>query len=180
MVASGSLVVPNNEPSFAGNFRAGSSGNWSKELNNPTPNSIYRIDGNTFQVDELGRTNLVDVPQLKLNTSARNSYQQSVAGRVDRLSTDVGGHLLGSQFGGPGEGINLVAMDRILNSNSRTLGQFGQLEAKWANGLKAGDSIGVTIKPVYKGTSSRPIHFDVTEKINGEETLYRLLNQPGG
>ncbi|ODC03117.1 hypothetical protein BFW38_05715 [Terasakiispira papahanaumokuakeensis] len=167
-------------PSFAGDFKAGKSRNWSKELNNPTPNSIYRIDGNTFQVDELGRTSLVDIPQLRLNTSARNSYQQVVAGRADRLDTDVGGHLLGSQFGGPGEGINIVAMDRALNSNSRTLGQFGQLETKWANKIRAGDSVGVKISPVYEGTSLRPARFDITETINGEETFYRLLNKPGG
>ncbi|MDE1465492.1 DUF637 domain-containing protein, partial [Spartinivicinus poritis] len=162
-------------------FTAGSTGNWSRELSNPRPNTVYRIDGNSFQTDSLGRTIVVDIQELRLNRTDRNRHQQRVAGRNFREDDDVGGHLLGAQFGGPGEGINIVAMNRQLNGNSHALGRFGQLETEWANRIRSGERLGVTIRPIYEGNSLRPVRFDITETVNGQvQSRIRLLNQPGG
>ncbi|MGI4896818.1 MAG: DNA/RNA non-specific endonuclease, partial [Janthinobacterium lividum] len=55
----------------------------------------------------------------------RNGYQQRNAGKNEgRLSIDEGGHLIASSLGGPGEGINLVAMDTAQNQAVDT-GVFG-------------------------------------------------------
>lgn len=165
-----------------GGFKAGEKGKWSDELNSPLKNSRYMIDGNAFQTDHLGRTIEVDVPRMRLASADRLESRQKAAGGVDRQATDAGGHLLGAQFGGPGEGINLVAMDRQLNGNSHALGKWGRLEASWADALRSNPNttLAVNIRPVYRGDSLRPTSFHITQVLNGVTTTIRLKNRPGG
>jgi filamentous hemagglutinin len=56
-------------------------GAWSKELNKPESNTIYKEDGNkTYQADNLGRVERVE-SELLLIKNDRNTYQQCVAGK---------------------------------------------------------------------------------------------------
>jgi hypothetical protein len=89
-----------------------------------------------------------------------------VAGRGDRLPDDQGGPIFGRWFGGPGEGVNLLAMNRSVNGAS----EYGALEARWAE-LIAGQPprvIDVEFQPVYSGSSVRPDEFIVRWRIDGE------------
>ena len=160
----------------------GSKGNWSSELNKPLPNSNLYVRNNLYKTDNMARTVELDVPRLELNKADRNFYQQLVSGRDDRLPNDVGGHLLASMFGGAGEGINIVAMNKQLNGNSHAFGTFGRMELKWARKLLEDSNINISIniKPIYTGNSLRPDSFEVIEVIDGIENFHFIDNIAGG
>lgn len=143
---------------------SGTKGNWNKLLNNPKPNATYLVDGKyTYRTDDLGRVTSSSTSLNKLAQSpARNSYQQKVAGGVDRLISDQGGHIFGAQFGGPGEAINLTAMDKVVNT-----GPYKQLESTWAQAVKNGDNVDVQVGIDYTGDSQRPVMYTVKSTING-------------
>jgi len=103
----------------------------------------------------------------------RNPYAQRTVGGVDRLPTDDGGHLIGNQFGGSGNIDNLVPQSSAIN---RSGGQWYRMEQDWAAALRAGDSVNVTINPIYRGTSMRPVGFDIQSRINGRLTEIFIPN----
>ncbi|WP_396587709.1 DNA/RNA non-specific endonuclease [Bermanella sp. R86510] len=165
---------------YPGKFEAGKKGAWNKPLNSPKRNSIYKVNNGSFQTDHLGRTKLVEASNLKLKAADRHGGMQKKAGGEYRLKTDVGGHLWGSRFEGAGELINLVPMDKRLNSNAHDGGAFGRLEMKWAEAIKSGSNVSIKVQPHYTGNSLRPDFFDVTDIIDGVEKRKRIYNRPGG
>ncbi|MDI3367577.1 hypothetical protein ACVWWU_002703 [Pantoea sp. PA1] len=154
---------------------SGKKGAWNKTMNNPEPNTVYKVDGNkTFQTDTQGRTSLAE-GTLSWTKNDRNGYQQCKAGKCGNPG-DEGGHLIASIFNGPGEKLNLVPMDGNLNK-----GVWKQMENTWANALKDGKQVNVKIEPVYIGDSKRPDSFSVTYSINGARPVIRdISNTPGG
>ncbi len=111
---------------------SGGKGNWNKELNNPKPNTLYKVDDNKiFKTDSQGRTESVE-STLAWSTNDRNTYQQCKAGKCG-VDGDEGGHLIASIFNGPGEKLNLVPMDGNLNKDA-----WKKMENTWANALKDG------------------------------------------
>ncbi|WP_353615239.1 MULTISPECIES: DNA/RNA non-specific endonuclease [unclassified Mycobacterium] len=140
---------------------SGSKGNWSKELNNPAANTKYVIDGkHTFMTDDLGRVTRVEGKIDSLAKADRNSYQQGVAGRGDRLPGDEGGHFIASMFGGPGEGINLTAMSANLNSKGAR--EFGKIEDEWRKIVESGGTVNPTFQVSYPENSLRPSQYVVS------------------
>ncbi|NJN47112.1 MAG: hypothetical protein HC808_12210, partial [Candidatus Competibacteraceae bacterium] len=99
----------------------------------------------TYDTDELGRVERVS-GELHLDAADRNTYRQQQAGGAERLTTDDGGHLVGSQFDGPGEAINLIAQNRGIN---RSGGQWYALESTWQTALNRGHQVSVDIQPVF-------------------------------
>lgn len=154
---------------------SGKKGAWNKALNNPEPNTIYKVDGNkTYHTDELNRTTVVDA-SLSLSKNDRNTYQQCKAGNCG-YSADEGGHLIASIFNGPGEKLNLVPMDGNLNK-----GAWKQMENTWANALKDGKKVDVNIQPIYSGSSARPDRVIVKYSIDGGRPVnVDFKNSPGG
>lgn len=153
---------------------SGSKGSWSKELNNPKPNTIYKVDDNKiFKTDSQGRTASVE-STLSWSKSDRNTYQQCKAGKCG-IEGDEGGHLISSIFNGPGEKLNLVPMDGNLNKDT-----WKQMENTWASDLKDGKQVNVKIEPSYS-SSKRPDSFTVTYQINDERPIREIFNNaPGG
>jgi filamentous hemagglutinin len=156
-------------------LNSGNKGNWSKDLNKPEPNTLYKVDGNkTYQTDDLGRVNAVEADLLS-SVKDRNTYQQCKTGKCG-LDGDEGGHLIASIFDGPGEKLNLVPMDGNLNK-----GAWKQMENTWANALKDGKPVNVKIEPVYSGDSVRPDKFTVVYQIDGGRSVRETFqNAPGG
>ncbi|MFH3734597.1 DNA/RNA non-specific endonuclease, partial [Acinetobacter nosocomialis] len=145
-------------------LKAGSKGDWNKLANKPESNTIYKFEnGYTYKTDANGRVSSVQA-DLELGKSDRNSYQQKVSGRADRAQDDHGGHLIASMFKGPGEGINIVPMDKTFNGSS---GAWYQLESDWKKALENNQSVKVNIQPVYTGASKRPDSFIINQSING-------------
>jgi filamentous hemagglutinin len=154
-------------------LKAGQKGAWNKLANKPEANSIYKFDnGYTYKTDANGRVSNVEA-NLKLEANDRNKYQQTNSGKNNgRLQDDHGGHLIASMFKGPGEGINIVPMDKTFNGGG---GDWGLLEKTWQNALKQNKEVKVSIQPVYSGTSKRPTSFVVEQQINGVSLPARRL-----
>lgn len=105
---------------------------------------------------------------------------QRVVGRQDRLPDDDGGHLIATQFNGPGDIDNLVAQNKQIN---RAGGEWYKMEMEWAQALKEKPpkNVSVNINPVYSGSSLRPNSFEVIYKIEGEDIVeVTIMNQAGG
>lgn len=154
---------------------SGGKGAWTKELNKPEPNTIYKVDGNKiYQTDSLVRVEKVEA-NLSLTKNDRNTYQQCATGKCG-VSGDEGGHLIASIFNGPGERLNLLPMNANLNK-----GAWKKMENAWASALKEGKSVSVKIEPIYNGSSVRPDRFTVRYSIGGDRpAIVDFKNSPGG
>ena len=159
--------------------------NGRKEL---LPNVQYVTEnGYRYTTDEFGRISRVEVDELILKKGKRNAHSQRVAGREYRITEaelweglDDGGHLIGTQFNGPGDLDNVIAMNREIN---RPGGTWYNMEEEWASALKEVPprKVTVDIKPVYSGESLRPDAFKVKYQVEGKRTEVRtILNQIGG
>ncbi len=98
----------------------------------------------------------------------------------DRLIDDDGGHLIGSQFNGPGDIDNLVAQNSQIN---RSGGEWYSMEQIWSNALKETPPrrVSVKISPKYTGASLRPDKFEVIYEIDGKGIFDKIIkNQAGG
>ncbi|WP_238220118.1 DNA/RNA non-specific endonuclease [Tsukamurella pulmonis] len=156
---------------------SGGKGNWTKELHKPKPDTTYIVDGGKFiyNTDSKGRVTETRGLLSDLKPADRNGYQQKVSGRADRLPGDQGGHLWGTRFGGPGEGINITAMKESLNQAGKN--SFYKIEEQWAKQIAGGNPVDAIIKLAYKGDSVRPSSY-VVSWINesGNTVTRRLFN----
>ncbi|MBD8513425.1 hemagglutinin repeat-containing protein [Photobacterium sp. CAU 1568] len=159
-------------------LQRGTTGDWNKLANNPEPNTRYEFEnGYSYKTDANGRVKEVEA-ELHLEPWDRNNYQQKVSGRDCRETSDCGGHLIASMFGGPGEGINLVPMDAKLNGSG---GEWYRLETQWRNVLDNGGTVKVNIEPKYSSNSKRPESFKVNYSIDGVVQIpMDLKNTPTG
>ena len=171
------------EVEYGEHFTKGVNGR--KEL---LPNVQYVTEsGYRYTTDEFGRISRVEVDELILKKGKRNAHSQRVAGREYRITEaelweglDDGGHLIGTQFNGPGDLDNVIAMNREIN---RSGGAWYNMEQEWANALKEVPprKVTVDIQPVYSGKSLRPDAFNVIYEIEGKAPKRRtILNQIGG
>lgn len=150
-------------PADAVRVTSGSTGDWNRVLNNPLPNQTYVVDGRfVYRTDAHGRVVAADGHLDALPGGGRNTYQQRVSGRGDRQPGDQGGHLFGTWFGGPGEGINIIPMTSRVN-----LSEYKALEGRWAELVAEGKTIDVQITPRYRGDSTRPDRFTVSWRVDG-------------
>lgn len=95
-----------------------------------------------------------------------------------RLPTDCGGHLIARVFGGAGEALNLVPMDKRLNGPG---GKWYEMEKTWTQALDAGKTVKVDIQPVYSGGSTRPDSFVVIHTIgDGKPVSQTIYNTATG
>lgn len=153
---------------------------WNKDLNiHPLiPNKIYNVNGFKYYTDGSGKVTKVEIANLQKSTPAwdRNRYQQSLKANKAKdgiQGTDQGGHLIGSQFGGPGEQINLVPMKKTLNQHP---GTWAQMEQEWVNTLNANGTVtNIEINIIY-GSNGRPTGFTVVADVNGVTTPYNHTN----
>jgi hypothetical protein len=141
------------------------------------PNANYVRSGYAYATDAFGRIKKAS-GQLRLEPKAtrlRDEYMQGVVGLKDgRKADDVGGHLIGDQFGGIGNNANVLAMDKAVNNYHK--GTWGKMEKAWAKALREGKQVNVEIEPIYKDATARPHSFEVTEWINGVEKTHTINN----
>ncbi|MFZ5988015.1 MAG: DNA/RNA non-specific endonuclease [Bacillota bacterium] len=138
------------------------------------PDVTYMSNGYTYTTDSLGNLKTAQ-GKLTLQDAPRNDYAQRVAGRLDRLATDDGGHLIATRFFGSGNLDNLVPMDSNLNR-----GAWKAMENTWAEALAAGREVTVNIEAIYDGVSQRPTDFIIEYFIDGKYTKVTFENIAGG
>ena len=138
------------------------------------PNHNYELNGHKHTTDAKGRIKTVE-GELRPDPAKRNKSAQSGVGADDgRLSTNEGGHLIGSQFGGYRNVENLTPMDKKINNYHK--GEWGKMEKRWADELKAGKSVIVRIEITYADDSMRATGFKVIENVNGVSKTQRIKN----
>ena len=85
------------------------------------------------------------------------------------------GHLIASIFNGPGESVNLKAMNGSFNMK-----EFRNLERTLEDALKAGKQVDVKIDIVHSGDSLRPDAMRIEYVIDGDAKTRTFRNQAGG
>lgn len=133
-------------------------------------NQSYTSNGYEYKTDKYGRITEA-LGNLRLEEGTRNTEAQKIVGGADRLASDDGGHLIANRFGGSGGLDNLVPMNSNINR-----GAYKRLENRWANALELGKNVRVKVNPIYKGDSSRPSSFEITEWIDGVKAVYNFSN----
>ncbi|MDO3315716.1 Uncharacterised protein [Mycobacteroides abscessus subsp. abscessus] len=150
---------------------SGGTGAWNHDLNNPEPNTHYNVDNRfEFTTDDAKRSTEMHGSLDLDNPSDRNGYRQSIAGGDDRLPGDHGGHIFGRQFGGPGEAINLTAMDGTLNRVG-----YANLENEWRTLIQQGHQVEVKVNVTYPGNSMRPDMYEVHTFVDGKLDSVKFL-----
>ena len=104
-------------------------GAYNPDLRNPLPNATYTVDGRFhYTTDGWARTVRLEVDRLDKVGEAFRSRSSYIQSRVNKYGSDLtaqhhkkyeGGHIVGHQFGGPPEEINMVAMLEEVNKNPR-------------------------------------------------------------
>ena len=152
---------------------SGTKGAWKKELNKPLENTVYDVDGKfRYVTDAEGRVTHAETTLDRLTPGERNAYQQRVAGRGDRLPGDEGGHIFGTRFGGPGEGVNLTAMRRGLNGPGQA--SYYEMESQWAKAVEDGKPVHTQVHVEY-GSGNRPTSYTVQYRIGNGRPITRVF-----
>lgn len=124
------------------------------------PDSVYEVGTLIYETNRNGLVERV-TGTLQDSASARNAYAQKTAGWDSRWHDDQGGHLIAAIYGGPGEGINLIAQN-VTKNNS----EFSRIENAWGRAIKDG-TVTVDIEIVY-GNRFRPTHLNVNSYLDGQ------------
>ena len=137
------------------------------------PNTTYRLNEISWTTDGNGHVSHVDA-ELRLVKSERHEAHQTATGRRGE-GYDDGGHLIGTQFGGFGSGPNIVPQARTLNQSRNANGQWFWMEKTWANNLREGRRVHVSIDLV--GDAERPEFLVVRYTINDTPYEISFLNE---
>ena len=139
-------------------------------LDNPQPSTQYAVTGTTFtfKTDAEGRTIRVtgvlkpDLVEDMETANARCARQPASQRRVGHACQEEGramecdgGHLIASEFGGPGESVNMVPMERSANQGAYGRWRDG-VEGQWMQHLQEGHEVGVFLELAYSGKSKVP------------------------
>lgn len=141
-------------------------------IKNPRTGQTY-----TIRTDSLGRVVEQKVDKLEKTEDAdRNRYQQRNCPKIkDGLETDDGGHLVATEFGGATEQFNLLPMDKYVNR----YGEWRNMEKTIEKAIKEGKEVtDFTVQPIYEGDSKRPIGYEVSYKVDGQEVKVYVDNTP--
>lgn len=141
--------------------------------NEVAANKEIEKNGYLFKTDEKGRTISAEGKLQLRDHEGRNPMEDSrdVVGHGEMKDSDDRGHLIGDQFNGSGDLLNLVPMDSTLNK-----GDYKKLENTLADALKDGADVRVKIEPVYEGDSHRPSKINFSYDIDGEKEVVVFKN----
>lgn len=146
---------------------SGGPGGWNQELNKPAPSTHYNVDDRfQYTTDDQRRVGHAEMTyDHGAEAGDRNGHQQRIAGGPDRLPGDQGGHIFGTQFGGPGEAINITAMRDTLNQVGAR--DYYNLEMQWRQLAEQGQ-VQVKVDIAYPGNSLRPESYTVETYVDGK------------
>lgn len=141
--------------------------------NEVAANKEIERNGYLFKTDEKGRTISVEGKLQLRDHEGRNPMEDTrdTVGYGQMKSSDDRGHLIGDQFNGSSDLLNLVPMDSTLNK-----GDYKKLENTLADALKDGADVRVKIEPVYEDDSHRPRKINFSYSIDDEKEVVMFKN----
>jgi hypothetical protein len=134
------------------------------------PNAHTSIGGYHYATDGYGRVKSVKGKLAHL-PGERDVKNQVKAGRMGQPGDD-GGHLIGAQFNGPKDAINVVPQNANLNR-----GEWKSMEMDWKRNLQEGKPVNIDIRPKYTGDSVRPSSFVVRYEVDGKTYRKVFINE---
>lgn len=151
--------------------------NWFLQLK-PFPDMKYIINGAEYVTDDMGR--IVNA-KTKLTSSHLSgtryrdgNVQKQMANLKGSVDGDHAGHLIGNQFGGSTNMVNLVPMNGKINT-----GTFKQMENQWKRAIESGKEVNLSIKLKYPNKPAgceRPDWIEVIFEIDGETVTELIKN----
>jgi hypothetical protein len=141
------------------------------------PNAVM-VDGNGYRYtsDMFGRPvtasgNLTPNPNPDATRTSIAKTNQKLAGGLDRLPTDQGGHGIGNGFFGRNDAWNLSPQDGQLNHST-----YRTMENSWKTTLQGpGGSVQAAVRNVYDEPTLRPTDYVARYSLNGNATKLRVM-----
>jgi len=164
---------------------------FNRAANAAEANASYTYNGYTWRTDELGRVSSaegrVQIAPLEGRAGTDGVSTASIGKGADAQTGDVGFHLIGDQFGGPTNELNVVPGNGFPANGVKNLNQGAY--KSWETSVKnlaqdpANGAVEMRVEPVYYegNTTTRPDAFNASYRTNGGDwvnTLFR--NRPGG
>lgn len=153
--------------------------NWFLQLK-PFPNAKYLINNVEYFTDDIGRV-IKAKSKITFSNMVGHKYrdsnvQRQMSALKGSMPYDDAGHLIGNQFGGSSNMINLVPMSSSIN---RQGGAFAKIERQLSNALKDNRDVEIEIVlkyPTKPNDTQRPEWFEVTYYIDGIKNTKLLKN----
>ncbi len=140
-------------------------------LRHPPPNTTLRVDGRfTYRTDHLGRVThaIATLTTIDLHHPRDRTAQRDLP---DKNPGDHAGHLFARIFQGPAATINLTPMHANVNQSA-----YRQLENRWAEAIKTGKSVDVTVELTYHDETWRPAVILVNYLSDGKRESKVIVN----
>ncbi|WP_416188729.1 DNA/RNA non-specific endonuclease [Pseudoalteromonas carrageenovora] len=166
---------------------------FNRAANKPKPNSTYVHGDHSWKTDDKGRV-IEASGKVKLQKADGRAGTDGVStvliGKEGEIG-DIGFHLIGDQFDGPTNRLNVVPgngkrIDPNLPPNLNQ-GAYAKFERKVKDvrldPVNAGKDIEIKIKPKYRKSNqtNRPDQFEVSYRVGGGELeSFIFKNQQGG
>lgn len=153
--------------------------NWFLQLK-PFPNTRYLINNVEYLTDDLGRVIKAKSKIIPSNIAEQkyrdSNVQRQMSSLKGSMPNDDAGHLIGNQFGGSSNMINLVPMSSSIN---RQGGAFAKIEQQLSKALRENKDVEIEIVlkyPTKPNGTQRPEWFEVTYYIDGVKNVELLKN----
>jgi hypothetical protein len=133
----------------------------------PKAYTRYEYDGYFFETDSRGRT-VAAGGNLELGSAGRRNIGAEIGKEGQELGhpDDIGFHLIGDQFGGQTNRLNVVPGNSVLNNAAK--GNYGEFENLIKKLRNEGKRVEVQVRPVYDigNTTNRPDSFIASYRVN--------------
>ncbi|WP_152361083.1 DNA/RNA non-specific endonuclease [Microlunatus speluncae] len=144
------------------------------QLSKPPPDSTIVVDDRfTYTTDHLGRVTHASA-RLDVVDLEHPRDKSAQAQLIGKLPGDHAGHLFARIFQGPGDTINLAAME----GNKVNLGQYKSAEHAWRRGIEAGHDVKVEVALIYASDTPRPDALQLTWWIDDKRMERFIYNTP--
>ena len=166
---------------------------FNRAANKPKPNSTYEYGDYTWKTDDKGRVVEASgkiILQKADGRSGTDGVSTVLIGKEGQIG-DIGFHLIGDQFDGPTNRLNVVSgngkrIDPNLPPNLNQ-GSYAKFETKVKKARldpkNLGKDIEIRIKPKYRKSNqtNRPDQFEASYRVgNGELESFIFKNKQGG
>src|SRR5690554_397312 len=185
--------VRNRVPAQKTVHRFGDVTDFNRAANKPQPNTRYEYGTYSWETDNIGRVTEAS-GKVKLNPIDGRAGTDGIGTKLigrEGVDGDIGFHLIGDQFGGATNRLNVVPGNgkRVDPSGPPNLnqGQYAKFERSVKNAVKdpanAGKDVEIRVSPQYRrsNTTNRPDQFEASYRVEGGEwETFMFKNQQGG